>query len=391
MKVENKTKLLSIIVTILITCIVIVLRCFEFDIWNNEKVYAIGNLIFLACICVFVMQDKLEWNEKNSLIFVIIWIISILISVLASLTCINEWIPYYIPIVVIAIMYGVDSGFCWNLFSCAFLSIIWHFDAGKVNVATPIKLMLIGTILIIALNFMKNLTQIVFIGMSVLFATGIVNILYYNLIKDKVDIESLLKGFFTIGLTYIVAFFVMIWKKVNYKERTTTYEHADEFCKEEFEAIRNYKEKALNSYEHAINVSELACIAANKVDADVGIIRVGAIYHEIGKSVNPTDYVNAGIEICEKYELPNYVKDIITEHCLKIRNPRTIESAIIMLADSIINSIDYAKTNNQAINNQKTIENVIRVRFESGALDECNMTIKSFNKIKKAFIDAYKE
>ena len=156
-------------------------------------------------------------------------------------------------------------------------------------------------------------------------------------------------------------------------------------------AIKIYKEKAQNSYEHAINVSELACIAANKVDADVGIIRVGSIYHEIGKSENPADYVNAGIEICEKYNLPDYVKDIITEHCLKIRNPKTIESAIIMLADSIINSIDYAKANNQTINNKKTIENVIKVRLESGALDDCNMTVKCFNKIKKAFIDAYLE
>lgn len=389
MKVEDKTKLLSILSTLLLTVGIIVARCFGFDIWNNEKIYVIGILFFMAVICMFVMKDKLEWNQKNSLIFVIVWIISIIFINLASLTVVNEWIPYYIPVVVVTIMYGKDSGFCFNIFISAFLAVIWEFDFNDVSVSTIVKLLLIGAILIISMGFMKNLTRIIFTGMSVLFATGIINILYYNLILDKVDILALFKGFLIIGITYVFGFLVMIWKKINYKEETTSFEKADKYCSEEFEAIKNYKEKALDSYIHAIKVSELACIAANKVEADIGIIRIGAIYHEIGKSENQSDYVNSGIEICDKHGLPDYVKNIITEHCLKIRNPRTIESAIVMLADSIINSIEYAKANNQPINNKKTIENVMKVRLESGALDSCKMTIDCFNRIKNAFLDAY--
>ncbi|MBQ4068999.1 MAG: HDIG domain-containing protein [Lachnospiraceae bacterium] len=389
MKVEDKRKLLSIITTLLLTVGIIVIRCFGFELWNNQKIYILGILFFMTILCIFVIQDKLEWNQKNSLIFLIIWTVSIIFIVLTSLTGINEWFPYFIPVIMVTIMYGIDSGFCFNIFITAFLTIIWEVDYKNISISTIIKFLLIGTILIISLKFMKNITQIIFTGMSVLFATGIINILYYNLILDKVDIKALFKGFLIIGITYTFGFFLSIWKKINYKEETSNFEKADVYCSEEFEAIRNYKEKAPDSYMHAISVSELAFIAANKVNADVGIIRIGAIYHEIGKSENQSDYVNAGIEICDKYDLPDYVKNIITEHCLKIRNPKTIESAIIMLADSVINSIEYAKTKSQTINNKKTIENVMKVRLESGALDSCNMTIDCFNRIKKAFLDAY--
>lgn len=389
MRAENKHKLLSIVTVLLLTCIVTIIRCFNFDIWNNERIYVIGCIIFLACLSIFVMVDKLEWNDKNSIIFVAIWVIAIMITTLSGLTGINEWIPYYIPTIIIAVMYGQDSGFCYNLFSGAYLCIIWYFGNGEAEVALLIKLLLIGTIFIISLSYMKNLTQIVFTGMSIVFAIGIVNILYYNLILDKVYIKALLAGFLITTFTYLIGFIVSIWKRINYKEKTSSFEMADELCNEEFNAIKSYKEKAIASYEHSVSVSELACIAASKVDADIGIIRVGSMYHEIGKSENPADYVNEGILICDKHGLPDYVKDIITEHCLKIRNPQSIESAIIMLADSIINSIDYARANNQNIDNKKVIENVIKVRLDSGALDDCNITVEKLNKIKKAFLNAY--
>lgn len=391
MKTESKIKLLLISIIAFITCSAVFVRCIGIDIWNNEKIYVIGNIILLLGLCIFVMQDKLEWNIQNTTIFSCVWTISIVLITLFGLADINEWIPYYVPVIIITVMYGIDSGACLNLFECAYLGIIWHFEDKVYSPANIIKLLTIGMIIIISTKYMKNLTQIIFTGMSVLFATGIVNILYYNLIWDRVDFKSLVIGFLIIGLTYLVGFVVVIWKKINYKEQVSSYEIADELCSEKFEAIKEYKEKLEQSYVHAVNVSELACMAANKIDLDIGVIRVGSIYHEIGKSVNPSDYVNEGLLICDKYELPDYVKNIIIEHCLKIRNPRSIESAIVMLSDSIINSIEYSKANNQVIDNKKIIENVLKVRFESGSLDECNMTIVQFNKIKEAFLNAYKE
>lgn len=386
---ESKHKIISITSVVALILIAIILRCIGFNLWNNEKVFTIGILVFLSLLCMFVMMDKLEWNINNSLVFVSVWIISIICLTICGMFRFNEWIPYYVPVIIVAIIYGTDSGFCFNLFSGIYYSVIWCFGENLVDISILIKLLLIGCILILSLKHMNNLTQIIFTGMSVLFATGIVNILYYNLKYDKADIISLLKGFVIIGITYFIGFLVTIWKKLNYKDKTTSFEMADELCNEEFEAIKNYKIKYISSYQHAVNVSELACLVARKVDADIGMVRVGSIYHEIGKSEKPDDYVNEGLLICDQFNLPDFVKSIIIEHCLKIRNPRTIESAIVMLADSVLNSMDYAKANNQIVDNKKIIENVIKVRLESGVLDECNMTIDKFNKIKRAFIDAY--
>ena len=60
-----------------------------------------------------------------------------------------------------------------------------------------------------------------------------------------------------------------------------------------------------------------------------------------------------------------------------------------MLSDSIINSINYAEKNKQKINYTYMIENVMKVRFDSGSLCESGMTIEEYSKIKKAFISAY--
>lgn len=146
--------------------------------------------------------------------------------------------------------------------------------------------------------------------------------------------------------------------------------------------------KAPGTFHHSINVSILGQKAAKSIGADTLLVRVGAYYHDLGKLLAPTIFienqsteevpqgedaisvkksaqrlimhVKKGIEIAETNHLPHEIIDMISEHHgttkvlyffeeakkrgLKVRKtdfkyqgptPQSKESGILMLADSV--------------------------------------------------------
>lgn len=96
----------------------------------------------------------------------------------------------------------------------------------------------------------------------------------------------------------------------------------------------------LRAFHHSLQVANLAEAAANEIGANAMLVRVGALYHDIGKMENPTfftenqsttinlyndlpyresakiiiDHVIQGIEIARKYKVPDRVIDFIRTH-----------------------------------------------------------------------------
>ena len=104
--------------------------------------------------------------------------------------------------------------------------------------------------------------------------------------------------------------------------------------------LKELSEKAPGTFHHSLNVANLAEAAANEINANAMLTRVGALYHDIGKMKNPTyfsenqtsavnshdelapresaqiitDHVINGIEIAKKHNLPDRVIDFIRTH-----------------------------------------------------------------------------
>ena len=103
--------------------------------------------------------------------------------------------------------------------------------------------------------------------------------------------------------------------------------------------LRKMSEVAPGTFQHSIQVGNLAAEIANKIGAKSQLVRTGALYHDIGKIVNPIyftenqsgvnphekmgsidsaqmiiSHVTEGIKLAEKYNLPNIIKDFITTH-----------------------------------------------------------------------------
>ncbi|MBC7251999.1 MAG: HDIG domain-containing protein [Anaerolineae bacterium] len=197
--------------------------------------------------------------------------------------------------------------------------------------------------------------------------------------------------------------------------------------------------KAPGTYNHTLLISNLAEQAAEAIGADAQLARVGAYYHDIGKTLRPYFYVDNqfdgsnvherldpqtsaqivishvtdGLELGKKYRLPGRVLAFIPEHhgtmlvrylynqaceqaggCENVDEslfrypgpkPQSKETAIVMLADgceALVRS-EHPATPEEV---DALVQRIIRQRIEEGQLDECDLTMRDLDQIRRAFV-----
>ena len=197
--------------------------------------------------------------------------------------------------------------------------------------------------------------------------------------------------------------------------------------------LKELSDKAPGTFHHSLNVANLAESAANEINANAMLVRVGALYHDIGKmnnplyfvenqatSVNPhnelapkesakiiIDHVIEGIEIAKKNKLPDRVIDFIRTHHgtslvyyfykkqldggeavneidFKYQGPKPFskETAILMMADSVEAASKSLKEPNYTLIDS-FVENIINKQMEQGQFLNSNITFKEIELIKK--------
>ena len=203
--------------------------------------------------------------------------------------------------------------------------------------------------------------------------------------------------------------------------------------------LRRFCELAPGTYTHSILVGNLAVAAAEAIEADALLCRVGALYHDLGKMqraqffvenqaggdnaherLNPslsalvvTAHVKDGLEIAAREKLPPVIKAFIMEHhgtsliryfyhqqcagddseaapALESQfryagpKPQSRETAILMLADSVeAASRTLDKPTLGRI--EDLVTKIIDGQLSDGQLDECDITQKDLRGIQGAF------
>ncbi len=201
--------------------------------------------------------------------------------------------------------------------------------------------------------------------------------------------------------------------------------------------LQELRLKAPGTFHHSVNLSILSEAAAKAIDANTILTKVGALYHDIGKIVEPNyfienlrdeksehedldpehsaqiilNHVEEGIELARKYKLPNEVIDFIPMHhgttqvqyfltmAKKLKKkidedkfrypgpkPKSKETAIVMLADAV----ESMSRNLETVNEEvlfNLVDEVIKRRFSEGQLDDSNLTLRDLTKIKESFVD----
>ncbi len=197
--------------------------------------------------------------------------------------------------------------------------------------------------------------------------------------------------------------------------------------------LKELSNKAPGTFHHSLNVANLAEATANEIGANSMLIRVGALYHDIGKMVNPTfftenqstginphdelsplesaqiiiNHVLDGIEMAKKNNLPDRIIDFIRTHHgtslvyyfymkeksvnenlniddFKYPGPRPFskETAILMMCDSV----EAASKSLKEPTSSKIdvfVENIIDKQMDDNQFINANITFKEIQSIKK--------
>ncbi len=207
------------------------------------------------------------------------------------------------------------------------------------------------------------------------------------------------------------------------------------------ELLRKMSEVAPGTFQHSIQVGNLAAEIANKIGAKSQLVRTGALYHDIGKTLNPIyftenqsgvnphehlsyidsaqtiiSHVTEGLKLAEKHNLPTVIKDFISTHhglgktkyfYIKQKNeipdmfiddlmftypgpnPFTREQAILMMADAVEASSrslpDYTEKSIREL-----VNNIIDGQVADGYFRECPITFRDIAYAKTVLIEKLK-
>ena len=197
--------------------------------------------------------------------------------------------------------------------------------------------------------------------------------------------------------------------------------------------LKELSNTAPGTFHHSLNVANLAEASANEIGANAMLVRVGALYHDIGKMKNPTfftenqstginphdelsskesaeiiiNHVLDGVEIAKKNNLPDRVIDFIRTHhgtstvyyfyrkekalddsiqeedfSYLGPKPFSKETAILMMCDSVEAASKSLKSPTSSKIND-FVENIVNKQMDTGQFLNANITFKDIQAIKK--------
>lgn len=409
------------------------------NIGDNKLVYLgqvllVGFIITLLMVFLYLFRkDIFADNRQLSLLLIVIT--SMLLALTWALK-LNLNSLYYIPFCIVPIIIRIlfDTRLALNLHLLVILIagffvpnsfefVFYQTTAGMVAIYS-IKNLLKREQLLISASFILAAYFVSFVGIALL-REGDFKQIDWSLFVPF--IFSVLLSLLAYPLIYAFERVFGITSDVALIELTNTNN----------KLLRELAFKAPGTFQHSLQVANLAEAAIFKIGGNSLLVRAGALYHDIGKMENPQyfienqntavsahdklpyeqsaqiiiKHVHKGIEITRKHKLPETVIDFIRTHhgntrvdyfyqsFLKnspekfvdeniFRYPGPIpfskETGVLMLADSV-EAASRSLKNPDAQSIDDLVERIINYKLEQNQLDDCDLTLKDLETIKLIF------
>ena len=254
---------------------------------------------------------------------------------------------------------------------------------------------------------------------------------------DVLKLDSKMYTHFAVnGVLLLLSYPLMylIEKTFGFTSNVTLFELSNTFKG----VLRNLSEVAPGTFQHSITVGNLAAEVANRIGADSLLVRVGALYHDIGKMTNPAfftenqagvnphdaltckesakiiiGHVTEGVKIAEKANLPTINKDFIRTHhgrgmakyfYIKYQNehpdevvdkeqftypgpnPFTREQALLMMADTCeAASRSLQEYTEESISS--LVDRLIDAQVADGCFKDCPITFRDIAQAKQVLTE----
>lgn len=160
----------------------------------------------------------------------------------------------------------------------------------------------------------------------------------------------------------------------------------EEMMQPEFPPLSALKERRPLTYKHSVLVSSLASQTAAAIGCDSTLARAGGLYHEAGQGLG-VDYVEETIKLLKKYKIPKPVQQIVKEHNAERAKPASKEAAVVMLADTVVSTMERNRKKNSGIagNMSLLIDRIFQVRIDAGALKRSGLTDSEIEILKETY------
>ena len=411
----------------------------HFD-WKELTSAAAVALLSITMIVVYLRRRATLLNDPRGLtVFVVLFLVFLLGGRLSIYS--DPVVAYLLPIaaysMTIAVLFRTD------LALISTLPLVFLVGLGQANAADLNLYYLISSYFgVLTLGSAKRLTAFFRAGAAVAGSALLVAtafslpasmseaVVLYPLIG-----AALLYGIASGSLTVILQFFLAQFLGM------TTALQLMEISRPDHPLLQLLLRNAPGTYQHSLQVANLAEQAAERIGADPLLTRVGALYHDVGKALNPMffienqvpgmqnphdqlqpedsariiiQHVPDGLELARKYRIPRRIQSFIAEHhgtmitryqyvkALEAANgnedeiskdqfsypgpcPTSRETAILMLADGCEARIRAeGPKDEEAL--RKVIKNLIENRVSGGQLDNTNLTLRDLDQIADSFV-----
>ena len=409
----------------------------------DQTMTLLGQILIVAILMLafyFFMRQlrKQVFANRRKMIFLITFVT---VFVIAVFLCVKfkyallYVIPFGLVPIIVSSFFDDHTSFFVHIVTVLICSLI----AASHQAEFIINQFQAGIIAIVAVKELTKRTQLVRCA-AYIFLAYCVTYIAMTLIADG-DFDNLDKyhfGYYLINCVILSFAFLVIpivEKVFGFTSSMTLLELADI----NNPTLRQLSTLCPGTFQHSLQVANLAGEAAFKIGANMQLVRAGALYHDIGKTKNPAfftenqagenphdhlvrpedsakiviDHVANGLKIADDADLPKVIKDLIAQHhgkgitryfYYKAKesrpdqevdkapfsypgpNPQTKEAAILMMADAC-----EAATKSMSDHSEEAIAamvgKIIDGQIADGLLREAPISFKDVETIKQLFVE----
>ncbi len=393
----------SALVALALLMLLLFMRKYRISVFeNNVKVtFIFFNIIFMVMLTTLVVNFNIDY----------VYVVPLCILPLTLKAFFDARLGLFTHVITVLLLGFIVP----NSYEYMFLQII----AGIVTILTVSELYKRA-------NLFISVGQITLVYIIAYFAFTVIQEGNIDDMKAEVFLTFLLGGLATLFVQPLIYVYEKIFGMVS---DMSLLELSDTNSK----LLKELAEKAPGTFHHSLNVANLAEAAANEINANAMLARVGALYHDIGKMYNPTyftenqttsvnshdelspresaeiiiEHVIKGIEIAKKNNLPDRVIDFIRTHhgtstvyyfYMKEKEtnenassegfrypgpiPFSKETAILMMCDSVEAASKSLKEPTSVLIDN-FVEKIIDKQMEEGQFLNSNITFKEIQMVKK--------
>lgn len=397
--------------------------------------------ILMLCFMLYLDLFRKDYYERKgslSLLFILIVFYCVVTALMVSNNIFNVYmIPYAMLPIIIRVFLDSRTAFVTHVITILLCSISLRYPHEFI-----LTQLAAGMVAIFSLRELSQRSQ--------LFRTAFLVILTYAAVyfaieliteNDLSKLNASMYIYFIINgvlLLFTYPLLFLLEKTFGFTSNVTLVELSNI----NNDLLRQMSETVPGTFQHSMQVANLAAEAAIRIGAKSQLVRTGALYHDIGKMENPAfftenqsagnnphknlnheqsahvviNHVADGLKLAEKHNLPKVIKDFISTHhglgktkffyiswknehpgenpveemfTYPGPNPFSKETAILMMADAVeAASRSLPEYTEESISN--LVDKIIDTQVEEGYFKECPITFKDIATIKAVFKEKLK-